>query len=128
MEPDLGQRGTEVEHALELVLASRGTPVCVVAILLSAPRIAPGGLNVAIGQWADTEIDICWWDRKFGDAPQFIGVGHALGALVKILECLAMRHASSAWHALVVDVDEAAHKARIPFGGVAADARFGWSI
>ena len=46
---DARQRGTELEHALELVGVLGDAPVGVVAVLLAAARVTAGGLQMAVG-------------------------------------------------------------------------------
>ncbi len=107
--PNLGQRLAEFEHAFELVAVARGAPVRVVAVLLAAARVAPGGLDVAVGQRADPDIGVRGRDRELGDALQLVRIGDALGFGIDILERIALGLAPDARQPLVVDMNEARH-------------------
>ena len=50
-------------------------PVSVVAVLLAAPRIAAGSLQVAIGQRADPDIGVSRWNGQPLDAPNVFSIG-----------------------------------------------------
>src|SRR5262249_60703256 len=54
----------------------------VVAILLAAPGIAPGGLNMSVGKRADPDVGPCRWDGERLDPPENVSLGQprAIGA------------------------------------------------
>ena len=58
-------------HTLELVFALLNLPIGVVTVLLSAPRIATRGLQMAIGQRANPDIGIRWWNSQLVDTGDF---------------------------------------------------------
>jgi hypothetical protein len=54
--------------------------------LLAAARIAPGGLQMALGVGADPHVGIGRRDGEGVDPLDFVGVGQALAVAVEILE------------------------------------------
>src|SRR5207248_10995442 len=54
--PDARQGAGEVDHAAVFVLVPHLAPAVVVAVLLAAAGVAPRGLDVPIGEWADPDV------------------------------------------------------------------------
>src|SRR5690606_6845188 len=63
----VGQRATEVAEAVELRLVTHLAPARVVAVLLAAPVVAPGCLEVAVAVPTDPHVGPRGWDRERAD-------------------------------------------------------------
>src|SRR5437016_5457925 len=67
---DPWERFREVNQSAVLRLVAHLSPALVIAVLLSAPSIAPGGLDVTDRAWRDPYIGPCRRDRESSDAPE----------------------------------------------------------
>ena len=65
---DGGECGAEVEHVFVLGLVADFAPARVVAGLLATAGVAAGGLQVAVGEGADPDVDPGGWDDQGLDA------------------------------------------------------------
>ena len=102
---DGGQRLAEVEHAFVLRAVAHLAPARMVAVLLAAPVVAAGRLDVAFGVGADPDIGIGRRDRQRFDAGQRFLVLH--GGAVGIAEAEALaRPAPPDAGFLVRDIDQ----------------------
>jgi hypothetical protein len=108
---DLRQRLAELDHALVLHLVAHLAPFGVVAVLLAPARVAPGGLQVAVGLRADPDLGPGRRDGQRLDAFQGGFVVDRLAARVEVAKAVALRLAADAGP-VVEDVAQAGR-----FGG-----------
>ena len=74
-----------------------------IAVLLAPPRIAPGGLDMAIVMGADPHLFPGRWNGQRLQTRQHFGIAYQLALRIVIGKALAMAAAADARH-LVVDV------------------------
>src|SRR5690606_40915620 len=76
------------EHVFVLRLVTRFPPLFVVAVLLAALGVAPGGLDVAVRRGTDPDVGPCGRNGKRLDALQRLLVGDPLALRVPVGEAL----------------------------------------
>jgi hypothetical protein len=80
------QRLTELQHAFELGCIARRTPGRVIAVLLAAAGIAPGGLEVTVPGRADPHLYVRGRNGERADAQQGHGVAHRPAGCIDVAE------------------------------------------
>ena len=101
-----GQGFAEREQAAVLVLVADLAPAWVIAVLLAAPGVAAGGLEMAVGVGADPDAGVGRGDGQGVDALDFVGVADAVALWVEVGEFATELAAGEAGGG-VVDVVEA---------------------
>src|SRR5262249_49745892 len=97
---DTRKRAAEFEHPIEFRRVAKHAPLWVIAVLLSAARIAACRLKMAVGVRADPHIAIGWRDNQFPDALDDPRIRDAPPARVAVNEMLAAQDAAEAWLAV----------------------------
>src|SRR5918996_1170232 len=103
-----GQLPGEAGHRLELLPVAPLAPEVVVAVLLAAGGVGPGGLDVAERVGADPDVLPGGRDGELTDAVDHGGFGDAVALLVEELEALASPPAPDAG-AGAVDASQPCH-------------------
>ena len=115
--PQRRQDAAEGGHAGELGLRPGGAPQRVVAVLLAAPLVAAGGLDVAARGPADPDVGVGRRDDQGADAVEGPWVGDRAALCVDIVEAGPGLHPGEAG-VVVVDVDQAGGFGDVLVGGV----------
>jgi hypothetical protein len=89
---DARQGAAELAQAVELLLPLLRLPVGVVAVLLAAPRIAAGGLQMTAWIGADPHLGVGGRDRQAPDAVELCGVADRAARGAQIHEAFAAPH------------------------------------
>jgi hypothetical protein len=103
----------EGDDPLELAVAAQLRPVGVVAVLLAPPRVAAGGLHMAVGLGADPYLGIGRRDRQLTDALQGLRIAHRAAVGQAVAEAGAGAAAGDA-RLLVADIDQAGAAGGLP--------------
>src|SRR3954447_2154095 len=84
-----GERASEAQHLVELLLVATLAPLGVVEVLLAPPLVDAGGLDVAAWVWADPHVLPRGRDDQLVDAREDLGLAQPLAVGVEVDEAPA---------------------------------------